>query len=293
MMDKMVFLVGMPRCGTTNLCNILSQHPNINAGRLKEPGFFLDDCTNRLYAYNAKGRKIGFRHLGYLDNENDYIKNYTSLSGNVWLDGTTIYSLHTDSFIHSLKKSNLVSRVEKKFIVLYRSKSRRAVSHYLFSLSRGEEFREFEDALSDELSGADKDWLLGGYVKGGDYEGVVASISDQFGNNSIRCYDIEKINLSSRNFLNEITSFIGVEKFSFDPSVYNNSNFSSNSKFANILRLCFKKIKSIHPLFFEKKIFRNMFEFFCLKFGNNKAIYNKKVSALVEVYEKCLGVSKK
>lgn len=289
-MNKILFVVGMPRCGTTNLCNLLSQHPEINAGRLKEPGFFLFSVKNKLYAYNSSGKKIDFSRLGYLQTERDYVKNYSSSKEDIWLDGTTIYSLHIESFIESVRGSDLLSHVEKKFIVLYRDKAKRAVSHYLFSLSRGEEFRKFDCALEDEISGRDEDWLLGGYIKGGEYENVVELIAENFGKDSVKAYDIDRFNASYEKSLDEIVSFVGAKDFLFNMEVYKNSNFSSTSPLFNFLRRLIKKIRDFNPRFFENKLFRKMFEMFVILFGENQNVYKKKAACLLKVYENYVKV---
>ena len=46
-----LFIVGMPKCGTTSLYNSLRQHPDIFMSAFKEPHYFGKDLTrlNNLY----------------------------------------------------------------------------------------------------------------------------------------------------------------------------------------------------------------------------------------------------
>ena len=256
-MKSVLFIVGMPRSATTSVCNVLAQHPKVHHGFVKEPGFFVSALKDRLYAFDSKGEKVRFSRLGYLETYDEYCRNYGGMSqGGVYLDGSTIYSLHCDAFIEQIKDCPLLDGVEKKFMVLHRDPQERAISHYKFSVARGEEHRTFKQALIDESEGKYLDWILGGYVQGGEFKAVVDAIERQFGGESLIVVDIDRTELFSNAFFEKLTSFLGVEHYLFDFNVYQNANINASAGWVAFLRRVLRKIRQFNPLFFEHPLFR-------------------------------------
>jgi len=256
-MKNILFVIGMPRCATTSLCNVLGQHPDIRQGVLKEPGFFVSSLRLSLHAFNSDGSKVRFSSLGYLETQEDYCKNFGGIEKEgVYLDGSTIYSLHISTFIENIKSTQLLDGLDKKFIILHRNQKERAISHYKFSLARGEEFRTFEKALIDECEKIYPNWILGGYLKGGRYDVVADAITNNFGEESLLVIDIETDSLFSSECFNKITSFLGINRYCFDFNVYRNTNIDSNNKLILLFRVMLKRLRQLNPTFFEKKFFR-------------------------------------
>lgn len=76
--DKRVelFIIGTSKAGTTSICALLEQHPEITVSTPKEPGYFTD------YAFDRMTREA-------------YHACFEGPASNVWLDGSTTYSRAT------------------------------------------------------------------------------------------------------------------------------------------------------------------------------------------------------
>lgn len=125
------FILGVAKCGTTTLHNILRQHPEIFMTKMKEPQFF--------------------------DNEERYSKGYKDYL-NVYFSGSEDYLIRGESTPGYFCRPDVVApRMVKdldagnlKFVVLVRDPVARAHSHYLHRLKTAAETHSFEDALEVE-----------------------------------------------------------------------------------------------------------------------------------------------
>jgi hypothetical protein len=195
----------------------MGQHPQVFSGVIKEPGYFLSSQKDRLHSFTSAGDNVSFSDSGYITTSSNYMTNFADFDNTeICLDGSTIYSLHCDDFIESVKKSPMLRGVEKKFIVGGRDPFERALSHYDFSVSRGEEFRSFERALLEEVEGQHSDWLLGGYIKGGQNQVVADKLIAVFGEDAVLQYNISSDEIFTQDFFNDVTDFLAAQQFHFD-----------------------------------------------------------------------------
>ena len=129
-----LFLVGVPKSGTTTLHGLLEQHPQIYMCSPKEPRFFSRDSEY------AKGE------AWYIDS---YFKN---------TDGYRVRGEATPTYLHMYRKT--IPRIKEclngqnaRFIAIFRNPIDRAYSHYWFNRNTKIKYQEnlsFEDALASE-----------------------------------------------------------------------------------------------------------------------------------------------
>jgi hypothetical protein len=256
-MPNAVIVPGLPRCATTALVNILSQHPELTVGIQKEPHFFIPDVLrNALYTFEGDGTKSSFSKLGFCVTDEEYSGNYTS-DGGTWIDASTLYSAHPSS-IEEISKYGFE---QVRFVVMFRGALKRAWSHYNFSVSRGEEYRSFEDALREEQKGP-SDWLLGGYIESGRVAPVVKKINEYFGHGSLYLVDVDTVDITSSEFLSDLLSFLGIESLKLDTNVYPNGSEQMRYKWVQSIRISLRKVRQSNPVLFDNKLTRWAFERF-------------------------------
>lgn len=269
MKKTLLVIPGLPRCATTSLINVLCQHPDVYRSAVKEPHTLIPDTRREsLFGFVGK-KKLPFRKLGFLDGSSNYIDNFNGFSGHdVFIDASTLYSVHL-AFIGELKKLSKENDLTLKFILLNRDPYDRAVSHYRFSVSRREEYRSFREAVESEVRGENGDWILGGYLKGGDSTPLQEALCEEFPNSDVIMVDIDNTNIRSSDFWDRVTSFLGLDSFNFDYNVYENKSEVYSNIIAITIRYWMKRIRDISPRFFEQPIFRKPFSFVMKLFSNH------------------------
>lgn len=126
---KGIFIVGVRKCGTTSVYQLLSRHSQISAPRIKEPQFF---CLDQNIIEN---------HL------DTYLNQYNK--DKIILDGSTLYYQYPESYRHIREYCE-----QPFFILCLRDPAKRMYSAYWHMRSKGMgiETRSFGQIL-DELEG--------------------------------------------------------------------------------------------------------------------------------------------
>jgi len=116
-----LFIVGMPKCGTTSLYNSLRQHPDIFMSAFKEPHYFGKDLTRLNNLYFQK--------------EEEYLKLFTTKQKISIIGETSPYYL----FSHSAPQEIIKFNPSSKIIILLRNPTDLVYSLYLQYLYSGNE----------------------------------------------------------------------------------------------------------------------------------------------------------
>ncbi len=228
--------------------------------------------------YDQKGNKKSFNDSGFINNENDFNINYNHFKNdNFFIDASTLYSVHPQSF-DQLKNTK---DIDPYFIILKRDPFKRAVSHYLYSISRGEEFRQFDVALSDEINGKDEDWLLGGYLKGSDSSECERKIIKNWGKSRLITANIDSDDVFSETFFSTVIAFLNLHNFNFDFTTRANSLAFSQNKIIKEFRILLKRIRQLNPLLLDNKFTRTLFE----KFMKAIPVSDKNIYEQFEMYK--------
>lgn len=140
MVKPNLFIVGEPKSGTTALCFLLSQHPDIFISEPKEPNFFSKDLIKESDKFHGKKRFFEYR------TEEDYLKLFKNCNCKICGEGSTTY-LYSKVAAHEIKKFN----PEAKIIIMIRNIVDFLHSLHSEYLSLGDEnVEDFKTALDLE-----------------------------------------------------------------------------------------------------------------------------------------------
>jgi len=256
-MPDALIIPGLPRCATTALVNVLGQHPELQVGVQKEPHYFIPEyLKQRLYTFESSGKRVPFSGLGFCTDVSSYRDNFPAGDGGTWIDASTLYSAFPES-VSEIAKHGFG---QVRFIVMFRQSLNRAWSHYNFSCSRGEEYREFTDALSQEDD--TQDWLLKGYQSAGRIAPVCEAITRIFGSEALYLIDVDSTDILERDVLQDISSFAGLSDFEYSTDVYGNGSEQMKYGWLQTLRIWLRRIRQMNPAIFDNRITRWLFERF-------------------------------
>ena len=278
-MKRVLVIPGLPRCATTSFAQTLNQHPDIFLPHIKEPHYLLPD-KSKYFMFNKAGKKTSFKQSGFVTSEAEWLSLYDNFKEDkVYIDASTLYAVHHGSMdvLHKQKD------IDPYFIILTRNPFKRALSHYLYSVSRGEEFRTFEQTLDDELEGKYKDWLLGGYLAGSLSTGCEEKILKYWGSEKLITASIDNENIFGNDFLKTITTMLGIPELEFSTDVHANSLTVTNNKFLSAVRIGMKRVRQINPHVFDNKLTRFVFNKFISNIQSDKDLY-KSYAHLETVY---------
>jgi hypothetical protein len=214
-------IVGVARCGTTSLFHYLSQHPELEASRLKEPKYF-----SSASAKNRNGPGDSLINLSEVKTQEDYLR--------LWSDSNRLkFEASSDYFYHfNVTISRIKSEIgDIPIIIALRNPKERSFSSYMNLVRDSREHLAFEKALemeSDRIE-AGYDWMWH-YSTGSFYSEGVNSFLNNFSNVHIVLF--ENLSMSPKQTLKEICTFLNVDNsFNFDTNI----KFSQSGKAKNIL----------------------------------------------------------
>ncbi len=125
-----LFLVGAPRCGTTNMYTYLKQHPEIYLSVLKEPHFFSTDLTSPPQA---------------VVDENLYLSLFAGVEGEKRIGEGSVWYLESERTPAAIRERSPAARV----LVMLRNPLDMIFSlHGLYLRTGNEEIADFDAALA-------------------------------------------------------------------------------------------------------------------------------------------------
>lgn len=287
-MKKTVLIMpGLPRCATTTFANLLRQNPAIYMPEFKEPHSLIEsEILEKSFSFEGGGRKK-VRHGGVLLARAKYNEQYNiqlDTDGiECVVDASTLYSSHL-SFMEEI--ADAFPEGNCKFLISIRDPWARALSHYKYSQMRGEEPREFSQALSEELEGSASDWLLKGYALGSRYDFLLRKIIDNFGIDSVKVFSLDSESEINQSVLDEVNSFLGLAEFDYNFDVYSNSSSHALGGVFLKIRILARKLRSYSPRIFDNFITRRMFEFFISSAPKSK-LDDKRFELDRELFQEC------
>jgi hypothetical protein len=187
-----LFIAGFNKCGTTELCDYLSQHHDIFLPFEKEPNTFWD--LAKYPAYFSGDRTGNLRYRRFLS-LNEYYEMFLKGKEHKYrIDGTPSYTFDP-KFSRILKSFSENAKV----ILLIRDQKHRLASMYFFSLVRHKE-NDFARWLNDYFIPYITTYLY--------YDKIVAYYSE-FGDSNMKI--IETNNLSSEDVHKQIFEYLKVK----------------------------------------------------------------------------------
>jgi len=216
-----VFLIGVPKAGTTWLSNVLDQHPGVCLSEPKEPNFVAS-------------------HKGTFErdeSEPDWPKYDSFFRG----DG-----LKMDASVHAFSCPIAPERIKSnfpdaKFILCLREPVSRTVSHWNMVRSTGEDrsngkdWVNFEDAWSDDSLRVDS--LYGTCMK---------NWLGHFDLDRFVIIDISRMRVEPMAVVREIEDFLGVEEWGYDVNMERHANTAASNRkttaVGSLVMLCFSLV---------------------------------------------------
>lgn len=212
-------IVGAQKAGTTSLYKYLTQHPDIKSTLLKEVHYFDLNYDKPLSWYHS------FFPLN---------KNEKKITG----EASPYYMFHPLAIKRIAKYDPNI-----KIIVLLREPASRAISHYYHEVRKGREdlsMREAFDAEKPRLKGELDNFNCNPNYNGNNYQrysyksrglyiNQIQNIRDCFKEENIKIIDSKDFFKQTKNTVNEVLSFIGVNQ-NFNIRTEKRFNVGSNVK---------------------------------------------------------------
>jgi hypothetical protein len=187
-----LFIAGFGKCGTTELCDYLSQHPDIFLPYEKEPHTFYD--LARFPGYFS-GDHTGYKMRTRIFSLNDYYELFSKGKKHRYrVDGSISYTFDP-KFSQVLKSFSENAKV----ILLIRNQKHRMASLYFHSFAYHKE-NDFAKWIHDYFIP---------YMDTSLYYDKIAAYYHEFGNNNLRI--IETNDLSSEDVHKQLFGYLGVK----------------------------------------------------------------------------------
>jgi hypothetical protein len=187
-----LFIAGFAKCGTTELCDYLSQHPDIFLPIEKEPNTFYD--LAKYPAYFSGNRAGNLRYRRFLSLNETYEMFSKGKKYKYRIDGTPSYTF--DPKFSGILKS---FSENAKVILLIRDQKDRLASMYFFSLVRHKE---------NDFARWTNDYFIP-YITSYLYYDKIVAYYHQFGDSNLKI--IETSNLSSEDVHKQIFEYLEIK----------------------------------------------------------------------------------
>ena len=265
-----LFLIGLPKAGTTSLFNYLNEHSEIFLADNKEPHFFNTDTNNQKN----------------LDNIDKYLKIFIDAKDEKYIgEGSTHYSM-SDSAPLNIKNFSPKSKI----IIMLRKPSDLIYSAYYQNVYNGiENAKSFEEALkledfrkqnvNSKISYADSYHLL--YSRFVQYEKYLKNYFNAFGRENVLVILFDDFKKNTEREYIKVLNFLSLEpEAAITFSQYNASKEVQSEVLRNILRKPPKLLIAFSKIFFPRKTRRFILTFFKRK--NTKYVEKEKISLNTE-----------
>lgn len=267
-----LFLLAAPRSGSTLLSESLSQHPEINLAKIKEPNFFSNHEFTPEYVKRT--------HLNDIDPEFfDANKNYdmshiqfaifrdVNLYESLFPSNECKYNLDASTtYLNCAESPKLIKEYnpDSKAIILIREPKDRIISHYRLAIRTGRVSSDLKNCLIDEerSDNIDESFLL----KNSYYSEVYKNYLINFEDKDIKVVFFEDLIEDYSKVVNDVFEFLGLEKLNVKiNSDFRNEGLSPRFRRVNYMltrfgikslikkKLTFKQVKFIKSLVLKKE----------------------------------------
>lgn len=194
-----LFIVGVPKSGSTSLHNYLNKHPDICMSKTKEPNYFSSEEIKKQNLYYKDAPLI-----------ND-IKEYNSI-----FEYTKDEKIIGESSVSYLFYSNISKKIhdfnsESKIIILLRNPIERSFSHYLMDFTSGYFNYEFNEVIKKDFKSKEP-IIYQQIIELSLYYNQIKTYYEIFNKKNILILFQEDLNKNSNSTLNKIYDFLEVEK---------------------------------------------------------------------------------
>jgi hypothetical protein len=209
-------IIGVQKCGTTSLASILSQHPEINFCKQKEPSFF---CRNK----DWEARIHEYHDL--------YNPNEIGLRG----EASTSYSWYYEYPDTSLRLKKYNKNL--KFIYIMRDPIDRIKSHYIHNYLKGYTRKNFLNEVTANPT----------YINHSRYAVQIRPYIELFGKDRILFLKLEDLIDNSFKLFEQVGRFLGIDIKPFDNLDKSPRNVTSENRKITTLKYLFSPILKYIP----------------------------------------------
>ena len=254
---RLIIMPGMARSGTTAIQQWLEKHPGIHQSRIKEPNWLIPyRYAEKLYRYCPSGKESFVESGEYLHGEST-MRNFGGFPDNTtFVDASTMYFSHAAAFADGLRDAKQMFD-DVRLVIVARDAFNRALSHFNFSVERGEEQRSFEQALSDEVLGKDRFWSVGGYAAGSNLTQFLTAIEPVIDERRMKIIEFETLCSNTLAVEEELSIFLDLPQTKNHIKRANQSH-SHKSIIAIRIRHFTSSLKRRHPFVFSNIVFKKL-----------------------------------
>ncbi|MCP4609543.1 MAG: sulfotransferase domain-containing protein [Planctomycetes bacterium] len=201
-------VIGAAKAGTTSLYSYLKEHPQIFMSPIKETKYF---------AYEGKPTKT------FLGTNEHFPVTTIEKYMNLFEDATheLVIGEASPRYMWSPVAAERIKELipEAKLLAVLRNPADRAFSDYMMGVTRREDKREMEDALSED----------GHYIQLGFYHGQLKRYFDIFPRDQIKIYLFEELKQDTLSVMRDVFDYLGVDT-TFEPDVISRHNVGGTPK---------------------------------------------------------------
>ena len=194
-----LFLIGVPKCGTTSLYRYISVHPDIFAPEKKEPNYLIYE---NLKAIGARRKKLD----NAVSSTREYLDLYKDANEKYLLDGTIFTYLFTDA-MDAIRKIS----PDYKALVILRDPVGRFISHYKMSYNLGDVKTGIEEYIRNPICGMGTNTLEMGL-----YGVFLERVFKVLGRDRVHVVLLDDLITDRNAALGEVYDFLGLPYYQSD-----------------------------------------------------------------------------
>ena len=228
MVNCNLFILGVPKAGTTSIYHWLNSSGEVSMSKIKEPRYHCDFA------------KKDFEGPGIDDFFDDYVVNHEQYAGLFASD--TSFKIHgeasTDYFSSTTAAKNIKLAGYKncKFIIILRNPVERAFSEYSHTVRDGLEENTFVESLKLEQNGFRNRYQpLFHHIRRGTYSESLNFYFEKFDRHDFFLMTYEDLKQNPQKSMDSICSFLEIGKVKIDSNEKHNESGVARLKFLHNL----------------------------------------------------------
>ncbi len=239
------FIVGAAKAGTTSLYHYLKSHEDVYFSPVKEPNYFSTDIKTAEFTsiykrnvdvvpkdfYDKKPEKNV--QLSFIRDQKLYLDLFK------WVNGESVVGECSTSYLYSKKAAKNIYNFnpDAKIVIVLRNPAERTFSHYLMAVRYGFTRLPFRKALEKDKNQDDKGWgKTELFIELSQYAQQIKRYLDVFPEGNVKIVLFDDFKKDTLKTLNEISEFLGIEKFNdFDKKKYNRASLPKSKNLNSLM----------------------------------------------------------
>lgn len=209
-----LFLVGVPKAGTTYLNEVLAQHPLIYCSHIKAPNFMNADIRMADLPSGDEVLATRVLHAAEIRDEATYLSIYAAGKD---------FPIRADCSVDYMRSAVAAGKIAEKvpdarIVAVLRNPIERCLSHYLMDSRIGRPVGTFDEEIERHLATLGKDDFWGGnYIDTGFYDEQLVRYFERFPASNILIGLHEELKGDAASFVSRIFRHIGVDRIPLPP----------------------------------------------------------------------------